>query len=55
MVAHEVRCPLKPGARPDSIRLNLVLKGEEGGIAFFEEMGLWHLPTRQLHGRPNPR
>jgi serine/threonine protein kinase/formylglycine-generating enzyme required for sulfatase activity len=49
--AYEIRCPLKPSARPNLIRLNLVFKGEKGGSAFFKEMELWQLPTEQLHGR----
>jgi serine/threonine protein kinase len=51
LAAYEVRCPLKPDARPNLIRLNLVFVGEKGGNAFFKEMELWQLPTEQLHGR----
>jgi serine/threonine protein kinase len=51
LTAYELRCPLKPGAKPNLIRLNLVFRGEKGGFASFKEMGLWQFPTEQLHGR----
>jgi len=53
-VIYEVRCPLKPDARPNLIRLNLVVKGREGGHAFFKQMELWQIATEQLHGRLAP-